>query len=599
MVDWLLGVDFGTSNTAAAHVNEVTGAVQPLPLSHHSNLMPSAVFITSPSQIDVGDVALNKAAYNPTGFIAAPKRLLTLGQSRFQIGDFEVPAHRVVAAVLRSILNRGKGQHQGNPPSGIVLTHPEGWSAQQVRVLTDAAAELGYGADRVWTLSEPRAAANYYSRSNQVVAGEQVAVFDFGGGTLDVAILTKTADGNFDVLAAQGDNALGGRNFDAAIRRWVDTELSDRNPALLSVLEEENSSREQRALEDSIRDAKEVLSEAPQASIGVSAGPGKHEVLLLTRGEFEDLIEREVRRGVELARATFRAAGVDGGAVSSIYLTGGSSRIPLVHQRIQGLGRVATLDDPKTVVAQGALLTALANRAQRAGMMAPPRPSQPAPQHWPQPPRPAPPPPQQPAPAPAPKSSTRPAMIVAAVVAIGVVGAGVAIAVSSSGGGSNNSAATTTAAADTTPSATATTDANASPQAEMAAVVADFPAQLKAAATCSPPTEAPDPVDHYNQTDCVIKAGSPLVAGLFQNPAQDVTAVAGIHSDPTNTADVWKQNNIGGVVRDDATALVVVTGPSQGYEVQYLNKSSGLDINVDGLASRAAATTFLRRAGFY
>lgn len=378
---WLLGVDFGTSNTAAAHTNESTGAVQALPLSRAGNSMPSAVF--AGAQIDVGEVALNRATDDPTGFIPTPKRLLTLGQNSFQLGHRTLPAHLVIAAVLRSVLIRAQQQHRGHPPAGLALTHPQEWSPQQIRVLTEAAEEIGYGPGIVTTVSEPIAAAHYYARYEQIPVGGRIAVFDFGGGTLDVAVLAATPNGTFAVLGARGDNALGGRNFDRAIREWVQDQLEECNPELQRLLAGAPL-LDLRALEDSIRNAKELLSETPSAGIDVRVD-GVHERLLLTRVEFEQLIAPEVARAVELTRAALAMAG--GEPVRAIYLTGGSSRIPLVHNRLHMLGPIATLDDPKTVVAQGAL-TAVNTPRQAA-----PRP--PAPQPMPGPigypiPRPAP-----------------------------------------------------------------------------------------------------------------------------------------------------------------------------------------------------------------
>ncbi len=69
---WMLSVDFGTSNTAAAHVDDLTGAVQTLPLSYGANLMSSSVYVQSPTRIEAGEVAQNKAAADPSGYLATP-----------------------------------------------------------------------------------------------------------------------------------------------------------------------------------------------------------------------------------------------------------------------------------------------------------------------------------------------------------------------------------------------------------------------------------------------------------------------------------------------------------------------------------------------
>lgn len=373
---WWLSIDFGTSNTAAAVVDVGTGAVRVVALAHTGNLMPSSVFVDMATDIAVGEVALNRASTLPSAFIAAPKRFLTLGHDSFHVAGSAVPARHVVAAVLRAVVTRAQGQQGRRPPSGIILTHPEGWSPRQVGVLIDGAQDAGFGAQAIRTVSEPRAATQYYAGNGDLFPGDRVVVFDFGGGTVDVAVLEVREHGAFEVIAAQGDNALGGRNFDAAIRRWVDQHLADTHPELLVHLQEAASTAELRALDEAIRRAKEVMSEAPSAVVEISAG-GRQAVLSLTRHEFEGLIERDIARATALTRTTMQAPAGDS-RVRAIYLTGGSSRIPLVHRMIGELGPIATLDDPKTVVAQGAALSVWSSAVPAA-----PRQPEPAPVGWP------------------------------------------------------------------------------------------------------------------------------------------------------------------------------------------------------------------------
>ncbi|MBN4925539.1 Hsp70 family protein [Hoyosella rhizosphaerae] len=350
---WVLGIDFGTSNTAAAHNRVTGGGVEALPLSHHGNLLPSAVFMKSPTQIEVGEVAINQAELNPAAFLAAPKRVL--GQRTISLDGYDLPPSDVVAAVIAKVVAKATTVHGGAPPSTVVLTHPEAWSVAEIQALTTAAMRAGVPAQAIRTISEPRAAVHYYTRTNTLREGESIAVFDFGGGTLDVAVLSACADGGFDVVAARGDNALGGKTFDALVRRWVDEQLNERNPELFRHLRETAPLGVLRTVDDSIRRAKELLSETPSARITVSAA-GKQENLLITRDEFEELIGTNVERAVDLTRATLRSAGVDANRLSALYLTGGSSRTPLVHHQLGQIGPIATLDDPKTVVAQGAII---------------------------------------------------------------------------------------------------------------------------------------------------------------------------------------------------------------------------------------------------
>ncbi|NLE78120.1 MAG: Hsp70 family protein, partial [Rhodococcus sp.] len=350
---WQLGIDFGTSNTAAAHTGAVSGSVETLPLTHQGNLMASSVFVESPDNIAVGDVAINQAERNPAAYMASPKR--SIGHGMVTVNGYNIASSVPVAAVLQNVMSRATAVHGGHSPSQLVLTHPEAWSPREIQTLLDAAADLGLDTSKVKTVSEPRAAAHYYTRTNTLQPGTKIGVFDFGGGTLDIAVLEANDAGTFDVIAARGDNGLGGKNFDAFIRRWIDDELEARNPDLLAYLRQSAPVNVVHNLDDSIRRAKELLSEAPSATITV-AGGGFHETIQITRDEFEDLIDAPLQKAVSLTRATLNDAGVtDSSQLEALYLTGGSSRIPLVHNLLGELGPLATLDDPKTVVAQGAL----------------------------------------------------------------------------------------------------------------------------------------------------------------------------------------------------------------------------------------------------
>lgn len=357
MPGWILGVDFGTSNTAAAHTNIVSGNVETLPLSHHGNLMPSGVFVESPDSILVGEVALNRAGSNPGGFVPAPKRHIT-GDPLVRANNYDLPVQLTVAAVLKTVIARAVRVHGGQWPDRIVLTHPENWAPDQVKILVESAGAAGVPPDRVATVSEPRAAAHYYTRTENLEPGAKLAVFDYGGGTLDIAVLESTGNGTFRVSAAGGNNQLGGKNIDAQLRRWVDRQLADRNPDLLSYIQREAPVDVLRSLEESIRSAKELLSESAQATITLYDGRhDRRETFLLTRDEFNDVIGEQIDRAVLLTRDTFARAGLTSATdLKAVYLTGGSSRIPLVHDRLRSLGPIATLDDPKTVVAQGAIV---------------------------------------------------------------------------------------------------------------------------------------------------------------------------------------------------------------------------------------------------
>ena len=353
---WKLAIDFGTSNTAAAHTSPRSGEVEPVALTHGGNLLPSAVYAEPSGAIAAGAAAANRAEGDASGFMPFPKR--AIGSNTVRLRDREVAVVDLFAAVLHVAYRSACRKHGDIPPEKVVLTHPEAWDDSALLALKEASRRAGIDPDSLLFVSEPRAAATYYTTTSNLQPGERIGVFDFGGGTLDIAILEAVPGGDFRILAARGDNGIGGRNFDALIREWVFSQLDDSNPPLAEHLRSGASTSSLRALDISVRAAKEVLSEEASASISVSTSVGA-ETLLLTRAEFDGLIGAEIQRAVELTWQAMSDGGVAQNGLRALYLTGGSSQVPLIHSRLSEFAPVATLDDPKTVVAQGALLGAL------------------------------------------------------------------------------------------------------------------------------------------------------------------------------------------------------------------------------------------------
>ena len=368
---WHIAVDFGTSNSAAAHTAPMTGAVETLPLSHRSNLIPSAVFVQADGAIHCGDSAISLGRRDPSRLVPAPKRYI--GHDQVQVAGQDVPLNALIGAVLYGVLERGRAQHSGENPTTVTLTHPESWSVHNVDMLLSAAATVGLSKDTIRTISEPRAAAIHYAAQQHIPAGSHVAVFDFGGGTLDIAVLRAEQNGDFSVVAAKGDNTLGGRTIDNVLYRWVLDQVEHNDPDTADELKSAEVSV-MHSLDQSIREAKEMLSDTSSATITVSTPRGEHD-FLITRDEFNTLINKVVGRAVELTQAALSQAGVD--KSTPIYMTGGSSRIPYVQNRLGEVGTVMTLDDPKTVVARGALAATMMGFTEGSGQVTAPKSQQP------------------------------------------------------------------------------------------------------------------------------------------------------------------------------------------------------------------------------
>jgi hypothetical protein len=350
-----LAIDFGSSNTAAAF-RDRRGHLQEVRLSAAGTLMPSGVFFDG-SRFLVGRTALQAAFTSPEAFEPSPKR--RLADREIYLAGSMVAVTKMVAAVFAEVLARAS-HVMGAAPDIVVVTHPDQWSAPLQELLAEGARAGGVDPDRMRLVSEAQAAAWFYARSApaEVAVGSRLVVFDFGAGTCDVAVLDKQPDNTFAVIASDGLDGLGGQDLDARIQAWVRRQLALSDPVLLAAVNDPGAIATRLTLNDRVRDAKEALSEASSAAIVVAAAADT-QVLQLTRDEFDELIGPDIGRAVELTKRVIAEANerVPSTQTPTIYLTGGSSHIPLVHSRLTELGPLGVLGDPKTVVVQGALYT--------------------------------------------------------------------------------------------------------------------------------------------------------------------------------------------------------------------------------------------------
>jgi actin-like ATPase involved in cell morphogenesis len=371
-----LAVDFGTSNTVAALATD--GGSPRLVTIDGSPLVPSAVFLTDDGSLAVGRDADRQARIDPSRYEPNPKRRIDDGE--ILLGATPIPVTRLVAAVLGRVASEVRRQ-LGAPPDQVRLTHPARWGQVRKNTLIVAAREAGLIADgsEPILIPEPVAAATHFAtQSGTALAdGAEIAVYDLGGGTFDVAVVQRKGRG-YQVVAEAGLPDLGGLDFDHAIIEHIGaTHARDEDPEMWAKLlapADAASRRLQRALVTDVRDGKEALSRYAHTDIAL---PPPFTDVHLTRTEFEELIRPNLGRSVELLRQTVANAGMDAGRLAGIYLVGGSSRIPLVARLIQeGLGVTpTTLDQPETSVATGALYLPT-EQPELARVAAPARPQQ-------------------------------------------------------------------------------------------------------------------------------------------------------------------------------------------------------------------------------
>ncbi|GAA1691703.1 hypothetical protein GCM10009830_44320 [Glycomyces endophyticus] len=352
-----LAVDLGTTHTVAVIGR---GGQEPRSLLFDgSPLLASGVYLDADGALHTGRDAQRLAAADPGRFEPHPKRRIDDGT--VLLGDRELPVEEVLATGLRRVAEEAAAS--GMRPTDIVLTYPADWGPVR-RARLEAAAELA-GMGRVRLLPEPIAAAAYCAEvlGQEIPRGGTVAIFDFGGGTFDVAVVRRDDQGRLRTLAFGGLDDLGGLDIDMALASHLGRVVAGRDPALWKRLSEPETTadlRDRLAFWGEVRAAKEMLSRTSTAPVGL---PGHNPMgLHLTRDELTSLADPLVARAVDETRRTVERAGVEPASLAALLLVGGSSRMPLVATRLHArLGVTPSVpEQPELPVAFGALQHATA-----------------------------------------------------------------------------------------------------------------------------------------------------------------------------------------------------------------------------------------------
>ncbi|MFI1989474.1 Hsp70 family protein [Actinoplanes sp. NPDC020271] len=342
---YALGIDFGTSNTVAV-ARWPDGRARPI-LVDGSPLLPSAVYADADGNLLVGRDAVHSARLEPARFEPNPKRrvddgLVLLGEREFEVVD-------LIAGVLARVVeewHRAVGPYRPE----TTLTCPATWGAARRTLLAEAAARAGLSGARL--VAEPVAAATYFAEvlGRDVPIGSVLMVHDFGAGTFDASLVSRTATG-FEVLAVDGRDDIGGLDVDAALVEHLQTDAWQR---LLepSTVEER---RARRALWDDVRIAKERLSRAQSADFVV---PLLDAEVHLTRDELEEVARPVLEQTVRITRNLLKFADLPAGRLAGVFLVGGASRIPLMATLLhRELGEPpVVIEQPELVVAEGSIL---------------------------------------------------------------------------------------------------------------------------------------------------------------------------------------------------------------------------------------------------
>jgi molecular chaperone DnaK (HSP70) len=352
-MSYRVGIDFGTTFTAAAVHRDGEQAVELVPLGDNRASVASVVYVAPDGSLVMGDAAVRRAVTDPDRVIREVKRRIG-DETPVLVAGEPIEAHVIAACFVRWVVDR-VSEREGAPPAGLALTHPASWGRHKCALLTEALAAQGVGSVRL--VPEPAAAAFAYAASRDVAPGAAVGVYDLGGGTFDAAIVRRLDDGGFQLAGQpEGIESLGGVDFDEAVfahvratvgTQWTELDFDD--PLVRTAAA---------ALRRECTEAKEALSADTEVTIPVML-PGLSTRVRMVRTELEQLVAPAIAETVEAMRRACASAGLAAEDLSAVLLAGGSSRIPLVAQRVSAaLDRPVTVDaDPKAVVASGAALS--------------------------------------------------------------------------------------------------------------------------------------------------------------------------------------------------------------------------------------------------
>ena len=368
-----IGIDLGTTNSLVATVRSGMSTVLQDPHGHA--LLPSVVRYIQDDQIIVGHQAESKQNEDPINTIASVKRFM--GRSLKDITNRAHIPYRFVsnngsegvsqgmlqletraglkspveisAEILKTLKLRAE-KALGGELTGAVITVPAYFDDAQRQATKDAAQLAGLHVLRL--LNEPTAAAVAYGLDN---ASEGVyVIYDLGGGTFDVSIL-HLSKGIFEVLATNGDSALGGDDFDHRIYCWILDQILESNQTKHPLNEEDT-----RLLLTKARQAKEWLTDNYEAQITCKLSNGYAVDVTLSTDEFIELTQNLVNKTLSPMRKAMRDASLDLEDIKGVVMVGGATRMPHVRHAVQEFFEQEPLTnlDPDKVVALGAAIQA-------------------------------------------------------------------------------------------------------------------------------------------------------------------------------------------------------------------------------------------------
>ena len=344
-----IGIDLGTTNSCVSVIEGGKPVI--IPNEKGGRTTPSVVAFTSVGERLVGDTAVRQAATNTKRTISSVKRHMGTDWSIDIDGKAFTP-QEISAMVLRK-LKKDAEDYLGEPVTDAVITVPAYFNDIQRQATKDAGKIAGLNVKRI--INEPTSAALAYGLDHGTA--QKIMVYDLGGGTFDVSII-EIGDGVIEVLATNGDNHLGGDDFDKRVTDYLVEELQRQHHADIT----RDPSALQR-VKEAAEQAKKELSSTETTNImlpyltQLHGNPINFECTL-TRAKFNELTRDLVDRTSIPVRNALNDAGISPVELGKVLLVGGSTRIPAVQEKVKAMTGIVPSKNinPDECVAQGAAI---------------------------------------------------------------------------------------------------------------------------------------------------------------------------------------------------------------------------------------------------
>ncbi|MDO4321829.1 MAG: molecular chaperone DnaK [Lachnospiraceae bacterium] len=324
----IIGIDLGTTNSCVA----VMEGGKPVVITNTegARTTPSVVAFTKNGERLVGEPAKRQAVTNADRTISSIKRHMG-SDYRVEVDGKKYSPQEISAMILQKLKSDAEN-YLGEKVSEAVITVPAYFNDAQRQATKDAGKIAGLDVKRI--INEPTAAALAYGLDNE--KEQKIMVYDLGGGTFDVSII-EIGEGVIEVLATNGDNRLGGDDFDKKITDYMIADFKSKEGIDLS-----GDKMALQRLREAAEKAKKELSSSTTTNINLpfitanETGP-KHFEMDLTRAKFDELTHELVERTVIPVQNALKDAGLSASELSKVLLVGGSTRIPAVQDKVKQL----------------------------------------------------------------------------------------------------------------------------------------------------------------------------------------------------------------------------------------------------------------------